>query len=58
MTIRQIIRDLHRCADQNEKDAKNGMDVQECAMAAAVAGEQRRMIKLLRRHLREMTRKG
>jgi len=41
-----IIRDLERCARQNEKDAKwsNPLDRE----ARAVAAEQRRIIKLLK----------
>lgn len=47
--IKTIIQDLERCATQNEKDAKNsgGWCHLDCAQSAAVASEQRRIIKIL-----------
>ena len=46
-----IIGELRRCAAQNEADAKapGGYDSRDCAMAGAVAAEQRRMIQILRK---------
>ncbi len=48
--IKGIIRDLERCAVQNEKDAKGsaGFCPRDCAQAGAVAAEQRRVIRLLK----------
>lgn len=47
MTIDEVIKDLIRCAVQNEKDSKV-LDGYFGAQANAVAGEQRRMIKILK----------
>lgn len=41
MQLSEVIADLKRCANQNEADASDS------AGAEAVAGEQRRMIKIL-----------
>lgn len=48
--ITTIIRDLERCAAQNEADAKapGGYGSRECDEARAVAAEQRRMIGILK----------
>jgi len=47
--IAAIINDLRRCAKQNEADSRapGGFDSRDCLQAAAVAAEQRRMIKVL-----------
>jgi hypothetical protein len=46
-----IIRNLERCATQNEADARTpgGDFSSDCDEARAVAGEQRRMLRILRR---------
>ena len=48
--ITVIIRDLERCAAQNESDARvgSGRDSDDREQARAVAGEQRRMIGILK----------
>ena len=46
--IRAIIRDLERCAKQNESDAANGTDYLDIASCRGIAGEQRRMIRILK----------
>ncbi len=62
MTIAGVIRDLERCADQNEADSKGSSfptghaaelmgswaDPLNGVRAGAVAGEQRRMIRILK----------
>lgn len=61
--IKRVIRDLERCAKENEAEAA-GLQTMECdseglllsvhlnsARAESVAAEQRRMIKLLKREI-------
>lgn len=49
-SLTAIIKNLELCASQNEADAKapGGYGSEECNQAAAVAAEQRRVIKLLK----------
>ena len=49
--IKAIIRDLERCAVQNEADTKTSHAMscsRDAASASGVAGEQRRMIRILK----------
>lgn len=53
--ITTIIRDLERCAKQNEADARTSSAMscsRDLAHASGVAGEQRRMIRILQELLR------
>jgi len=50
--LEALIKDPRRCAKQNDKDA-NDLVSTWAAGARAVAGEQRRVIKLLRKIIRE-----
>jgi len=47
--ITGIIRELQRCAKQNEADAEapGGWDLSDCVQARVVAAEQRRMLRIL-----------
>ena len=47
MKLAEVIKDLKRCAAQNEADARNGSDFLDVASCRGIAGEQRRMIRIL-----------
>ncbi len=47
MKLAEVIKDLKRCAAQNESDARTGTDFLDIASCRGIAGEQRRMIRVL-----------
>ena len=55
--LEAIIKELERCAKQNEEDAgcPGGYDSDECKQAWTLAVEQRRMLKILKALLRKVT---